>query len=174
MEATHVESIETENERKIPMEKPTVLISACLLGVACRYDGLSKPLPKETLSLLRSAFHLVPVCPEIFGGLPTPRIPAEVIANEKVIRADGEDLTLPYLRGANEAHRIAELFGAKLAILKERSPSCGSGMRYDGTFSGKLTSGDGITAALFKKQGIHVVGESQIFELLPQHSELPK
>ena len=139
-----------------------VLISACLLGVSCRYDGLSKPLDTKIIENLRSRYHLIPICPEIFGGLPTPRIPAEIQANRRVLRKDGKDITDEYKKGAKEALRLAKLFDCKLAILKERSPSCGSGVIYDGSFTGNKINGDGITAELLKKEGIRIIGESEL------------
>ena len=146
-------------------EKPSVLISACLLGMTCRYDGLSKPLPTATLHALQERFSLIPVCPEIFGGLATPRLPAE-ISGDAVLRQDGVDVTAAYRRGAEETLRLARLFDCKLAILKERSPSCGKGAVYDGTFSATLTRGDGITAALLARHGIRVIGESEAAKLV--------
>ena len=141
----------------------TILISACLLGVACRYDGCSKSLEKEIIDELRKKYHLIPVCPEILGGLTTPRIPAEVTSEGKVLRQDGIDVTENYRRGAAEVLRLARIFECDNAILKERSPACGSGKIYDGTFTKTLTDGNGIAAALLKKNGIHVIGESEIF-----------
>ena len=140
-----------------------VLISACLLGVSCRYDGLSKPLDAKIIENLRSRYHLIPICPEIFGGLPTPRIPAEIQANRRVLRKDGKDITDEYKKGAKEALRLAKLFDCKLAILKERSPSCGSGVIYDGSFTGNKINGDGSTAELLKKEGIRIIGESELY-----------
>ncbi len=139
-----------------------VLISACLLGVACRYDGLSKPLDEETLRLLQKKYHLIPVCPEIMGGLPTPRIPSEVGTDRRVSRRDGADVTAEYERGASEVLRLARLFDCRLAILKARSPACGSGEIYDGTFTGTRIRGDGIAAAVLKKHGIRVLTEQEI------------
>ncbi len=137
----------------------TVLISACLLGVRCRYDGASKPLAE--IEALRQQYHLIPVCPEVFGGLPTPREPAER-QGERVVTRSGQDVTDAYRRGAEETLRLAQLFGCRLAILKEKSPSCGSGERYDGTYSGTLTAGNGVTADLLLQNGVAVLGESQI------------
>ena len=115
------------------MEK--LLISACLLGVSCRYDGKSKPL--SGTQKLFEKYELIPVCAEIFGGLPTPRVPAE-IQGEKVITYDGRDVTAEYLKGAEEVLRLGKLFGAKKALLKEKSPSCGSGIIHNGKFDGGL------------------------------------
>ena len=140
----------------------SILISACLLGVACRYDGLSKPLDREIIEKLKEQYHLIPVCPEIMGGLPTPRIPSEISSGRKVLRKDGEDVTENYIRGAKEALRLTEIFECDTALLKEKSPSCGCGKIYDGTFSRTLIYGDGITAELLKENGIRVIGESEI------------
>ena len=142
-----------------------ILISACLLGVCCRYDGASKPHPLA--AALAERHTLVPVCPEQLGGLPTPRPPAE-IQGDQVVTRDGRDVTEAYRRGAEAAAQLARLTGAQAAILKERSPSCGSGAVYDGTFSGVLTEGWGVTAALLRQQGLRVVGESRLEELLRQ------
>ena len=138
------------------MNKPHLLISACLLGVPCRYDGQSKPC--SFLELLTERFILIPVCPEQLGGLPTPRIPAER-SGESVITRDGRDVTENYLRGAQEALRIARITGCKTALLKAKSPSCGCGRIYDGTHTGTLTEGDGVTAELMKANGISVYTE---------------
>lgn len=145
-----------------------ILISACLLGVACRYDGKSKPLDQERIDALKAKYHLIPICPEVMGGLPTPRIPAEIGADRKVFRKDGVDVTENYLRGAEEAFRLARIFGCDTALLKERSPSCGAGRIYDGAFTGTLTDGDGIAAEYLQKKGIRIFGESRIDELLSE------
>lgn len=142
-----------------------ILISACLLGTACRYDGRSKPHPAAAALLARH--HLVPVCGEILGGLPTPRTPAER-RGDRVVTAAGDDVTEAYRRGAGEVLRLARLYGCDTAILKERSPSCGSGEIYDGTFSGTLCPGWGVTAELLRRSGIRVLGESRIGELLAE------
>lgn len=143
--------------------KESILVSACLLGVRCRYDGGSKP--QEPILRLMEKYTLIPVCPEQLGGLSTPRLPSERIA-DRVVMNDGTDVTEAYRRGAEEALRLARLFGCKLAVLKERSPSCGSGTIYDGSFSGRLTGGDGVTAALLRENGIAVYGESALESLL--------
>ncbi len=142
---------------------PNLLISACLLGVKCRYDGQTKPL--KCLAELNDRYTLIPVCPEVLGGLPTPRVPAER-QGTRVITQDGRDVTDNYVRGAEEALRIARMTGCTCALLKERSPSCGSGMIYDGTFSGGLCPGDGVCGALLKANGIEVIGESRVDELI--------
>ena len=139
-----------------------ILISACLLGACCRYDGASKAHPLA--ALLAERHTLVPVCPEQLGGLPTPRPPAERRGG-RVVTQSG-DVTEQYRRGAEEALKLCKLFDCQAAVLKERSPSCGRGQVYDGTFTGALTTGDGVTAALLAAHGIPVYGESQIPELL--------
>ncbi|MBQ2781362.1 MAG: DUF523 domain-containing protein [Clostridia bacterium] len=140
-----------------------VLISACLLGVACRYDGQSRPL--SPVPTFNEHITFIPVCPEQLGGLPTPRLPAEICGNA-VIRQDGADITDAYTRGAAEALRIAKLYGCRYAVLKERSPSCGSGTIYDGSFSKTLIDGDGVTAKLLQQNGITVIGESALNDFL--------
>lgn len=137
----------------------SILVSACLLGTPCRYDGKSKANP-DVLALSGS-YNLIPVCPEVAGGLPTPRVPSERIG-DKVMMRDGRDVTDNYRSGAQEALRLCRLHNIKIAILKERSPSCGKGEIYDGSFSGVLTARDGVTAELLTKEGIRVIGESEI------------
>lgn len=148
----------------------SILISACLLGVPCRYDGAEKANPAALR--LAETFHLIPVCPEQMGGLATPRLPAE-ICGEAVVTCNGGDVTHAYRRGAEAALRLARLFHCETAVLKERSPSCGSGEVHDGAFSGGLTEGDGVTAALLKANGIRVLGESQIEKELLQDNQKP-
>lgn len=144
-------------------EKEPLLVSACLLGTACRYDGQSRPL--DRLASLMDRYHLIPVCPEQLGGLPTPRTPAER-RDGAVWTRDGQNVTAAFASGAAEALRLARLFGCRKALLKERSPSCGSGAVYDGTFSGRLIEGDGAAAALLKQHGVLIFGESQVDRLL--------
>ena len=112
----------------------------------------------------------MPLCPEQLGGLPTPRTPAERI-EDRVMTKDGRDVTAEYRHGAEQALHLARLCGCKIALLKERSPSCGSGTIYDGTFTGGLTAGDGVTAALLRENGITVYGESEIGRLLEEHGQ---
>ncbi len=145
----------------------SVLISACLLGVNCKYNGGANPVSEARLAALKEKYTLVPVCPESYGGLATPRPPSERVG-ERVLARDGADVTAQYGKGAQAALRLAELFGCKKAILKERSPSCGHGMIYDGTFSGALTPGDGVTAALLAAHGVAVYGEDDIPRLLEE------
>ena len=139
-----------------------LLVSACLLGCPCRYDGAAKPCP--AVLALAEHHELVPVCPEQLGGLPTPRPPAER-RGDRVVTQSG-DVTEQYRRGAAEAVRLARLLRCDGAVLKEKSPSCGRGAIYDGTFTRTLTSGDGVTAELLRHNGVAVYGESEIWDLL--------
>ena len=136
-----------------------VIISACLLGKYCRYDGNVKEYP--TIRQLCESPHirLIPVCPEVDGGLSIPRHPAEH-SNGRIVTDVGEDVTVAYEQGAARTLAAAQLFQADYAVLKEKSPSCGNGIIYDGTFSHTLVAGDGVAAALLKKSGIHVIGEN--------------
>lgn len=153
------------------MEKPRVLVSACLLGVNCRYSG-DGALMEGARELMARA-ELIPVCPEMLGGLPTPRPPAER-KDGRVINCEGGDVTEAYARGAREALSLARLFGAKCALLKERSPSCGAGEIYDGSFSCARIPGDGVAAALLKAHGVEVYGETRLSELLLRLEEEDK
>lgn len=135
----------------------TYLISACLLGTPCRYDGQAKPVPTHIKALME-AHTLIPVCPEILGGLPTPRTPAERQGARVVTRA-GEDVTEAYLRGAREVLRLCRLFRADGVILRDKSPACGTRGIYDGSFCRVLTVGEGVTAELLRREGIAVFSE---------------
>jgi len=133
--------------------------SACLLGIKCRYNGKGKP-NKKVIKLSKKE-ALIPVCSEQMGGLSTPRETAEK-KKGKVITKSGKDVTLNFKKGAREVLKIAKLLGIKKAILKQRSSSCGCGKIYDGTFSGKVIKGDGVTAALLKRNSIKVIGEEDL------------
>lgn len=139
------------------MEK--VLISACLLGFECKYCGGSNKLTERQLAALRERFRLIPVCPETAGGLPTPRDPSERLG-DRVVSNQGRDVTAQYQKGAETALWLARRYDCKAALLKEKSPSCGSGQIYDGSFTGKLIPGDGVAAEELKKEGLIVFGES--------------
>ena len=136
-----------------------ILVSACLLGLSCRYDGKSKPV--DEVIALKEKYSLIPVCPEILGGLPTPRIPCEIKEGRSLNR-EGEDKTSEYTKGAEEVLRLARLLECDIAVLKKKSPSCGSGEIYDGSFTGKTVQGDGVCAKLLKASGITVLDETQI------------
>lgn len=145
------------------MSKPRILVSACLLGVNCRYSGDGKLL--DGVERLMEIAELIPVCPEILGGLTTPRTPAERIG-EKVMTKDGRDVTAAYVRGAEESLHLAKMFAAKRALLKERSPSCGYGVIYDGSFSGKFTAGNGVAGEMLAENGVKIYGESRLEALI--------
>ena len=130
-----------------------ILVSACLLGLRCRYDGASKPHPG--VIALAERHELIPVCPEQLGGLPTPRSPAE--RQGAFVRTREKDVTEQYCRGAEEALRLCKLLDCDAAVLKEKSPSCGCGQIYDGTFSGRLIPGMGVFAQALKEAGIRVI-----------------
>ncbi len=140
-----------------------ILVSACLLGESCRYDGQSKGV-KQVIKL-REKYNLIPVCPEVLGGLSTPRTPCEIIGN-KVISKNGEDRTENYKKGAEIALKKAQENDCKIAVLKANSPSCSCHKVYDGSFSKTLIEGSGITAALLIKNGIRVIDENELEELL--------
>ena len=140
----------------------TVLVSACLLGVPCRYDGQSKrhPLAQE----LCRRHRVIPVCGEIFGGLPTPRDPAER-QGDKVISCAGKDVTKEYTKGAETALYFAKLNHVDFAVMKAKSPSCGKGLIYDGTFTGNKIPGNGVTVELLNANGIPVFTEDELDQL---------
>lgn len=140
--------------------KDKILVSACLAGVKCRYDG--KGVPTDLIKKLTNEGRAVLVCPEQLGGLPTPRTPAEIIEN-KVIDKNGIDLTSNFTLGAQEAYNIGCMNGcSKKAILKSNSPSCGYGKIYDGTYSGTLKEGNGIFAKLLKENGFEIRTEKNL------------
>lgn len=149
--------------------KEKILVSACLLGEPCRYDGKAKPSP--AVLALGSRFDLVPICPETAGGLPTPRIPSEIVG-EKVLNQAGEDVTAAFMRGAAAAVETARTLSVKRAVLKARSPSCGRDTVYDGTFSGTLTPGDGVTAAALRAAGVVIYTESEAEQLLAASEDI--
>lgn len=134
-------------------------VSACLCGFPTRYDGQVKPIPPAIQQLLVRG-EVYPVCPECLGGLPTPRPPAE-IRGERVINTAGMDVTAAYQRGAQQTLALCQQHGIRVAILKENSPSCGCHNVYDGSFTRRLVSGRGITAALLAAHGITVLNETE-------------
>lgn len=140
-----------------------ILVSACLLGVCCRYDGADNLAP-EVVERAASCC-LIPVCPELLGGLPTPRPPAEVVGGDgvdvlagraRVVTCEGRDVSDAFLRGARETLRVARVFGVGEAWLKGGSPSCGVSHIHDGTFSHRMRPGPGVTAALLAREGIRL------------------
>jgi uncharacterized protein YbbK (DUF523 family) len=150
-----------DREKTSPM-----IVSACFAGIHCRFDQRHNRI--DAIQRLVRKGRAIPVCPEQMGGLPTPRNPAEIVGGDgddvldgraRVVDNQGNDVTEAFLAGAREALAMAKAIGAKKAILKERSPSCGSCAIYDGTFSKTLKAGMGVTAALLRRHGIEVVSE---------------
>jgi uncharacterized protein YbbK (DUF523 family) len=140
-------------------QHPTLLVSACLLGVECNHEGGHSR--RRSVEALAENYHLVPVCPEVCGGLSTPRAAAER-RGDRVVNADGTDVTAAYERGAQAAVELAQATGARGAVLKARSPSCGSSEIYDGTFSRTLHDGEGVTAAALRAAGVEVISEDDL------------
>lgn len=144
------------------------LISACLCGVNCKYDGKNN-INEKCLQLFREGKAII-ICPEQLGGLETPRVPAEIVgtiegilkAKDKVLTKEDKDVTKNFLKGALESVKIARETGIKKAILKDGSPSCGAKFIYDGTFSGKKVPGEGLTAYMLRLEGIEVLTENDI------------
>lgn len=156
--------------------KPPVLVSACLVGLPVRFDGGCRRV--GPILALADSYTLIPICPEQLGGLSSPRAPAEIQCGDAttdgsvtaggagmrgvvVTTKDGRDVTAEFERGARAAADIARLTGAKVAVLKARSPSCGRGETYDGTFTGTLRPGSGVTAALLEREGVWVLNETE-------------
>ena len=138
-----------------------ILVSHCFLGEPCRYDGASR-LDRQIIELHRAGHNLIPVCPEALGGLGVPREPAELQPDGRVLTRAGEDVTAQYRAGAERAVEIAKENGCTVAVLKARSPSCGSGEVYNGAFTGTLTSGWGIAAKLLSEAGLEVMDEEHL------------
>lgn len=144
------------------MSKENILISRCLLGERCRYDGKTKEYPQ--IKHLEERYNLIGICPECEGGLGIPRPPSEVFG-EKVLNSIGENVTLYFRAGAEKALEKAKRYNCKKAVLKEKSPSCGSHKIYDGTFSKTLVNGEGVTVKLLKEYGIEVFSENEADKL---------
>lgn len=152
-----------------------ILVSACFLGVNCKYNGLNNQI--EGMEEHLKDVNFIPVCPEQLGGLTTPRRPAEIEAEDgmavlegrtRVMNKAGEDVTMPFVKGAAEALKLARLYHCDAAILKQRSPSCGSEEIYDGSFVGTKRKGAGVTAALLEQEGIRVYSEDNFEEFLKE------
>lgn len=153
------------------MKRKKVLISSCLLGEPVRYDGNENKLPLEKLTFLEQHYELVPLCPEVVGGLSVPREPAEIIGGDgadvingraKVITRDNTDVTKFFVQGAQAALQVCLKEGIELAILVERSPSCGTSFVYDGSFTKNRIVGAGVTSALLRSQNITVMSQFEI------------
>lgn len=152
------------------MEK--ILVSRCLLGHRVRYDGGASG-PFDLLEQWIEEGRVVPLCPEVAGGLPTPRAAAEIPGGQggevldgtaAVITTDGEDVSAQFLEGARRALELVQKHGIRVAVLKANSPSCGNLLTYDGTFRGVKVSGEGVTAALLKRHGVRVFSELELAE----------
>lgn len=161
--------------------KPKILISACLLGQPVRYDGKGKLFSHPLVELWQREGRLVSLCPELAGGFPVPRPPAEIACGEggdavlagegRVVEIGGGDVTAHFLAGAEKAVELARAEGCAFALLIDGSPSCGSGFIYDGSFSGTRHPGRGVTAALLAKSGIEVYAPAQIETLAARIEE---
>ncbi|MGY2262689.1 DUF523 domain-containing protein [Pseudomonas sp. SDO55104_S430] len=149
-----------------------ILVSRCLLGHRVRYDGGASG-PFDQLQVWLDEGRVVPLCPEVAGGLPTPRAAAEIPGGQgvevlegraAVITTEGEDVSAQFLSGAHQALELVQKHNIRIAILKANSPSCGNRQTYDGTFSGVKVSGEGVTAALLKRHGVLVFSELELAE----------
>jgi len=147
------------------------IISACLIGIECNYQGFSSKPIKRLIELIEQG-RAIPVCPEQLGGLPTPRLPSEIqtsiekFSDIKVLNIKGEDVTPYFKKGAEQTLKIARLFGANIAILKERSPSCGVKFIYSGKFSKELLNGMGVTAKLLSDNNIKLISSDDLEEIV--------
>jgi len=145
------------------MKKEKILISACLIGENVKYDGGNNALHVKMIEQWREEGVLVPLCPEVLGGLSVPRLPCEVIKGTRhVINQNGEDVSVAFEKGAYEALRLAKLEGVCMAILKARSPSCGKDVIYDGTFTSTRVYDSGITCKVLQEAGITVFSEEEL------------
>lgn len=144
------------------MEKEKILVSACFLREGYKYNGGAN-INQKVIGLAEK-YEFVLICPEVFGGLSTPRIPSEIV-NDKVLNSIGEDVTEAFIKGAQDALELALKHGCKKAILKAKSPSCGKGFIYDGSFSHTITKGDGVAAKLLMENGITVYTEEELEKL---------
>ena len=150
------------------MNKQNLLISECLCGVCCRYDGDHNQI--ECLEKLRSLYNLIPVCPEVMGGLLIPRSPAERLGNS-IRTENGIDVTVQFKYGAEQVLAIAIDTGCQYALLKSKSPSCGCGEIYDGTFTRTLVKGVGVTSELLLQHGIQIYTEKNVQDLIMKNSD---
>ena len=152
-----------------------ILVSACLLGLNTRYDGCNN-INSEVCSIMND-FNIIPICPEQLGGMSTPRLPSEIHGGNardvlegraRVINSEGDEVTDKFIRGADETLNIAKIYNSKMAILKSKSPSCGYGNVYDGSFSKVLKEGNGISTELLIQNGIIVFSEKDILKFLAE------
>lgn len=149
-----------------------MLVSACLLGQPVRYDGRASGHP-DLLRTWQAQGRVVPLCPEVAGGLPTPRPPAEIPGGQggavldgeaQVVTVQGDDVSAAFLAGARQALELVRRHGIRVAVLKSGSPSCGNRLVYDGTFSGSKVAGEGVTSALLRREGVQVFSELELDE----------
>lgn len=154
----------------IRSDLPKVLVSACLLGQPVRYDGRDSGHP-GLLQRWQAEGRVVPLCPEVAGGLPTPRPPAEILGGQgaqvlegqvQVLTVGGEDVSEAFLAGARQALELVRRYGIRVAVLKSGSPSCGNRLTYDGSFSGVKVAGEGVTTALLRREGVQVFSELEL------------
>ncbi|MDC7955349.1 DUF523 domain-containing protein [Fusobacterium simiae] len=154
-------------------KKIKVLISACLLGDNVKYSGGNNLTPKLVTLLEKYEVKTIKICPECFGGLEIPRVPSEILG-DKVFSKDGKDITEEFLKGAEKSYIISKKNKIDFAILKERSPSCGSSFIYDGSFSGKVIQGKGFTARKLSKENIIIFSEENLEEIEKYLEKLSK
>lgn len=149
-----------------------ILVSACLLGHSVRYDGGAHG-PFAQLQQWQQQGRLLVLCPEMAGGLPTPRAPAEIAGGQGAQVLDGQialfdalgvDVSLAFIAGARQAEQLVREHDIQIAVLKARSPSCGNQQAYDGSFRGQLVAGEGVTAAALRRLGVRVFNEQQLLE----------
>ena len=150
-----------------------ILVSACLLGQPVRYDGGGHG-PFAPLLQWQQQGRVVALCPEVAGGLPTPREPAEILGGQggqvldgliALRSVDGADVSSAFVAGARQAEQLVRAHGIQIAVLKARSPSCGNQQTYDGSFSGRLVAGEGVTAAALRRMGVLVFNETQLAQV---------
>lgn len=154
------------------MHSLPIAISACLLGNPCRYDGRAKPCSAVQALRQVPGLRVVPICPEVAGGLSIPHPASEIISGApawRVISAEGTDVTGAFVRGAQKTLERARSTECRLAVLKAKSPSCGHGLVYDGGFTGTLVPGDGVAACMLLDAGLPVINEAQLEELWNTH-----
>ena len=144
------------------MKKEKILVSACFIHEGYKYSGGANI--NEKVIKLQEKYDFILICPEVFGGLPTPRVPSEIVG-DKVCNSIGEDVTNQFLKGAYRALELAREHNCTKAILKAKSPSCGKGLVYDGTFTHTLIDGNGIAAKLLMESGITVYTEDEVENL---------
>ncbi len=147
------------------MKKEKLLISACLMGENVKYNGKNNLID---LAKIKELYELIPFCPEVAGGLTTPRSPSEIVSRHplRLLNQEGAEVTKEFIKGAKEALAVVKKYKIEKALLKANSPSCSSSLVYDGSFSGVLLKGEGVTTALLRKNGVEIFDERNSFKLL--------